>query len=583
VTAFKVRGWAAAAAAVLAGLCLGIDASVAPAQSSAPYFSALPASGSSELPLALDGAVAAPLPDGQVLIAGGNNDGTYVQNAELFNPTTETFTALPASGSTELPTARAFAVAAPLPDGQILIAGGENGSGSILQSAVLFNPANDTFTALPASGNTQLQTARVGAVAAPLPDGQVLIAGGGNGSSPALSSAELFTPANDTFTALPASGNTQLQTARVYAVAAPLPDGQILIAGGQTAVPATALQSAELFDPANDTFSALPASGSTELQSATYGAVAAPLPDGRVLIAGGQNASNGILQSAELFDPATTTFTALPASGTTELQTARGFATGTPLPTGQVLIAGGYSAGVDLQSSELYSPAPQAAVAGGNFGDQTIGQPSGVQTLVLTNIGAQALTVSAATLDAGGDSGDFAITADACAGRTLAFEQTCTITTQFTPSASGPRTATIQLSDNEPTASTITLTGNGVTANSGPSGPTGGQGPPGAPGQIKLITCHPVTKTVKRHGKPVKVKQQKCTSSVVSGTATFTTTLARATLTHNGIIYATGTADLTRLTLEQRRPIRPGHYTLTLTHHPSNHHQITTRRPITIT
>jgi hypothetical protein len=72
-------------------------------------------------------------------------------------------------------------VAAPLPNGQVLIAGGKRGS-SFLASAELFNPASDTFTALPASGGTELQTARAGALAAVLRNGQVLIAGGYNRS-----------------------------------------------------------------------------------------------------------------------------------------------------------------------------------------------------------------------------------------------------------------------------------------------------------------------------------------------------------------------------------------------------------------
>ena len=55
--------------------------------------------------------------------------------------------------------------------------------------------------------------------------------------------------------------------------------------------------------------------GDSELQTSRYGAVAAALPDGQVLIAGGYNESGGFLQSAELFDPADDTFTALAAGG----------------------------------------------------------------------------------------------------------------------------------------------------------------------------------------------------------------------------------------------------------------------------
>jgi hypothetical protein len=189
--------------------------------------------------------VAASLPDGQVLSAGGSDGGTILQSAELFNSASDTFTALPASGSTELQTPRDFAVAASLPDGQVLIAGGSSGGG-FLQSAELFNPASDTFTALPASGSTELQTPRYGAAASSLPDGQVLIAGGFSGIR--LQSVELFDSVNDTFTALPASGSSELQTPRQQAVAASLPDGQVLIAGGFNG--SSYLQSAELFDPA---------------------------------------------------------------------------------------------------------------------------------------------------------------------------------------------------------------------------------------------------------------------------------------------------------------------------------------------
>ena len=394
VTAPRIRLTAMLLGVILAFALWGVGNAWASA--SAPYFSALPASGSTELQTARSGAVAAPLPNGEVLIAGGENASNTLQSAELFSPTSDTFTALPASGSTELQTPRYGAVAAALPNGEVLIAGGANGGG-YLQSAELFNPASDTFTALPASGNTELQTARQFAVAAPLPNGEVLIAGGENGTAGILQSAELFNPSSDTFTALPASGSTELQTDREGAVASPLPNGEVLIAGGYGGLGAY-LQSAELFNPASDTFTALTASGDTELQTTRAYAVAAPLPNGQVLIAGGDEFS-GFLQSAELFNPASDTFTALPASGSTELQTARDGAVAAPLPNGQVLIAGGYNnSSTYLQSAELYSSAPEVAAAGGDFGDQTIGEPSPVSVVVVTNVGAQALSISATSL-----------------------------------------------------------------------------------------------------------------------------------------------------------------------------------------
>jgi hypothetical protein len=592
------------------------------ASGSAPYFTALPASGTTELQAARSDAVAAMLPNGQVLIAGP-------QTAELFNPATTAFTALPASGNTELQTARNWAVAARLPNGQILIAGGSaTATPTYLQSAELFDPANNTFTALPATPGTELTTARSGAVAAPLPNGKVLIAGGWNGIF--LRSAELFDPANNTFTALPATGNTELQTAREWAVASPLPNGQVLIAGGtNNNGGGPALASAELFDPATNTFTALPASGNTELQTPRYGAVAAPLPGGQVLIAGGVNGTIGTyLQSAELFDPASDTFTALPASGSTELQSARLWAVAAPMTNGQLLIAGGSNSSPSLQSAELVSSAPQAGVAGGDFGALAVNQPSPVSGIVVSNIGAQAMSIWGLSLG-GPNAADFVITANACSGRTLAFSQSCTISVRLTPSSAGVRTATIALSDNEPSASTIPLTGTGVAGATGPAGTngtngtngstgatgvagptgangatgaagppgtdgatgaagppgangaagtagppgtngvpgaTGAAGPPGPAGEVELVTCKSVTTGTGKHKQTV----QKCTTKLTSSPVKFTAASAdrRSSLSRAGVIYASGYTRRTRIGLQTSlvaaRKLARGRYTLTL-------------------
>ena len=179
-----------------------------------------------------------------------------------------------------------------------------------------------------------------------------------------LPSAELFDPASNTFTALPASGHTELQTARVNFAAVPMPGGKVLIAGGAGA--SAVLAGAEIFDPATETFTALPASGATELQTPRTAPAAAALPDGRVLIAGGDTSASGsvtsadVLSSAEVFDPASGTFSALPASGTTQLQNPRSYTAATALGNGQILIAGG--AGPDyLASAELATLPPSCS------------------------------------------------------------------------------------------------------------------------------------------------------------------------------------------------------------------------------
>ncbi|MGH2863888.1 MAG: kelch repeat-containing protein [Solirubrobacteraceae bacterium] len=442
------------------------------------------------------------------------------------------------------------------------------------------------FTKLTGSEQS-LGEARYGAVAVALADGQVLIAGGHNLGG-GLSSAELFDPASDTFTKLTGSGQS-LSEARYGAVAVALADGQVLIAGGSNG---GFLSSAELFDPASDTFTPLTGSGQS-LGEAREGAVAVALADGQVLIAGGHNKS-GVLSSAELFDPASDTFMKLTGSGQS-LSEAREGAVAVALADGQVLIAGGFSGGF-LSSAELFLSAAQAQISGGSFGAQTVGEPA-AGVLTVMNVGAQALSISQATL-AGANAGDFALDTQDCAGVTLAFRQQCTISVSFTPAGEGAAAATLTLTDNEPeAAAAVALSGTGVPATHGPQGPqgekgasgvSGATGPAGASGatgargpagKVQLVSC--TTKTIK--GK----KRKHCTTKLVTGPVRFATgASARAVISREHHVYATGAMRRTdageQLVLHDQHTLAPGSYTLVLRRHQGRRWH-TTRQPITIT
>ena len=172
-----------------------------------------------------------------------------------------------------------------LADGRILIAGGENGSGTLNQ-AELYDPAADNFSAA-----ANMTAARSGHSATRLADGRVLIAGGNNGGI-ATASTEIFDPATGVFTSGPA-----MSVARAGQSATLLNDGRVLLAGGDAA------GSAEMFDPSAGTLAAAGNMGIARSQHS-----AARLQDGRVLLVGGRDGAGNELSSGEIFDTNAGTF-----------------------------------------------------------------------------------------------------------------------------------------------------------------------------------------------------------------------------------------------------------------------------------
>ena len=132
----------------------------------------------------------------------------------------------------------------------------------------------------------------------------------------ALATAELFDENSGIFTTTKGS----MQTPRYSHTATLLQHGRVLVTGGQGGTANEALATAEVFDPATGTFS--PTTGSMEMTRSFH--TAALLHDGTVLVAGGTDAGGHSLSAAELFDPATGIFTT-----TADMGTARTFHTAT--------------------------------------------------------------------------------------------------------------------------------------------------------------------------------------------------------------------------------------------------------------
>jgi N-acetylneuraminic acid mutarotase len=171
-----------------------------------------------------------------------------------------------------------------LPTGKVLFTGA-NGSPSTLTR--IYDPASETWTT-----NASMKTSRTGHTATLLPSGKVLVAGGltSYASTFSTTSAEIYDVATGTWTTI-----SPMNIGRLRHEAVLLSNGKILVAGGYYAYPPYSydIQSAELYDPATATWTI---TGSLNLQR--YGNVGALLPDGRFLVVGGTNNT-----TAEIYDP----------------------------------------------------------------------------------------------------------------------------------------------------------------------------------------------------------------------------------------------------------------------------------------
>ena len=124
-------------------------------------------------------------------------------------------------------------------------------------------------------------------------------------------------------------------------------NGEVLVAGGANGH-AQSLSSAELYDPATGTWTLTGSMAiGRDVPTATL------LPDGPVLVAGGFNENTGaFLSSAELYNPITGLWTS-----TGSMNVARQTQGATLLNNGLVLVAGGEGVAGSLTSAELYNPA----------------------------------------------------------------------------------------------------------------------------------------------------------------------------------------------------------------------------------
>jgi hypothetical protein len=134
----------------------------------------------------------------------------------------------------------------------------------------------------------------------------------------------------------------------------------------------------------------------------------------------------------------------------------------------QVLTAGTCGRGVwqiPLATSGVTTTTATATPSSLTFASQTVGTTSAIQTVTLKNTGTAAMTVTGVVLS-GAAAGDYAET-DTCVGQTVAKGASCVVKVSFSPSAAGPRNATMAIEANIAGGEILVpLSGTGLTTGS---------------------------------------------------------------------------------------------------------------------
>jgi N-acetylneuraminic acid mutarotase len=217
------------------------------------------------------------LPNGNVLVAGG-----FSPASEEYDPEANTW-----SGVTTMPSVRQDHSATLLPNGKVMLAGGYTGTNCL--NDILYDPSarawQNTSALLWCQRNNNTSTL--------LSNGQVFVAGGWvsvQGNIIYNNSTEIY----DSATAARMIGPF-MSSARASHSSVLLPDGNVLIAGGGSYP--SYLSASEIYVPGTNSIINI-----DPMASARGSHTSTLLPNGKVLTAGGY--SGGSLNSAELFSPA---------------------------------------------------------------------------------------------------------------------------------------------------------------------------------------------------------------------------------------------------------------------------------------
>ena len=176
-----------------------------------------------------------------------------------------------------------------LPDGRILMSEGQ----SLGDDARTWDTTTNSFGTVPVPANIFCSGHEQ------MADGRIFVGGGHNaGAHLGLKVGNIFDPATDTWTALP-----QMSYPRWYPTVTTLPDGRELVLGGETNCPGCEASIPEIYDPKTNSWTAL----TTANLSFTYYPHAFTLPNGKVFLSGTAESPT----ASQILDLSTKTWTPL--------------------------------------------------------------------------------------------------------------------------------------------------------------------------------------------------------------------------------------------------------------------------------
>lgn len=223
------------------------------------------------------------LADGRVLVTGG----LARDSAEIWDPATETWRLLERRMAHD----RQHHTQTLLADGRVLVVGGaSDGAGANYQIAEIFDPQHETFAPLAEVRDANIPR-RYFHSAHRLADGTVLVVGGSFQGQDLLPQASVLRIDATLGRLLPAP---DLAVPRTLVKSLLLPGDRVLMAGGQTGE-AFASEHAAIYEPTRQrTAAALPG-------ARAWHSIAA-LPDGRIIVVGGEDADGTLRRDICIYD-----------------------------------------------------------------------------------------------------------------------------------------------------------------------------------------------------------------------------------------------------------------------------------------